>query len=40
MRLFLATLILMGGAISAEAQWLDRKTPGIPRIPGGKPKQP
>ena len=24
-------------AISAEAQWLDRKTPGIPRTPDGKP---
>jgi hypothetical protein len=37
MRLFLAALILMTGAISAEAQWLDRKTPGIPRTPDGKP---
>jgi hypothetical protein len=36
MRLFLA-LMLMGGAISAEAQWLDRKTPGIPRTPDGTP---
>jgi hypothetical protein len=37
MRLFLAVLILMVGTISAEAQWLDRKTPGIPRTPDGKP---
>ena len=37
MRLFLAALILMMGTISAEAQWLDRKTPGIPRTPDGKP---
>ena len=37
MRLLLAALILIGGAISAEAQWLDRKTPGIPRTPDGKP---
>ena len=37
MRLFLAALILMVGTISAGAQWLDRKTPGIPRTPDGKP---
>jgi hypothetical protein len=37
MRLFLAALILIVGTISAEAQWLDRKTPGIPRTPDGKP---
>ena len=37
MRLFLAALILIGGAFSAEGQWLDRKTPGIPRTPDGKP---
>jgi hypothetical protein len=37
MRLFLASLILLGGAISVDAQWLDRKTPGIPRTPDGKP---
>ena len=37
MRLFLAALILISGAISADAQWLDRKTPGIPRTPDGKP---
>ena len=37
MRLFLAALILIGGAIPAEAQWLDRKTPGIPRTADGKP---
>ena len=37
MRLFLAALLLMVGTISAEAQWLDRKTPGIPRTPDGKP---
>ena len=37
MRLFLAALILMVGTISAGAQWLDRKTPGLPRTPDGKP---
>jgi hypothetical protein len=37
MRLVLAALILMVGTVSAEAQWLDRKTPGIPRTPDGKP---
>jgi hypothetical protein len=37
MRLFLAALILIGGTIPAGAQWLDRRTPGIPRKPDGKP---
>ncbi len=37
MRLFLAALILIVGTIPAEAQWLDRKTPGIPRTADGKP---
>jgi hypothetical protein len=37
MRLFLAALVLIVGAIPAEAQWLDRKTPGIPRTADGKP---
>ncbi|HEU5254731.1 MAG TPA: hypothetical protein VFU28_02005 [Vicinamibacterales bacterium] len=37
MRLLLAALILMTGTISAEAQWLDRPTSGIPRTPDGKP---
>ena len=37
MRLFLATLVLIVGTIPAEAQWLDRKTPGIPRTADGKP---
>src|SRR5258705_10733154 len=37
MRLFLAALILAMGTIPAEAQWLDWKTPGIPRAPNGKP---
>ena len=37
MRLFLAALLLTAGTIPAEAQWLDRKTPGIPRTPDGKP---
>ena len=37
MRLFLAAIILMVGTIPAGAQWLDRKTPGIPRTPDGKP---
>src|SRR5437016_4272004 len=37
MRLLLAALMLMMGTVSADAQWLDRKTPGIPRTPDGKP---
>jgi hypothetical protein len=37
MRLFLAALILIMGTILADAQWLDRPTPGIPRTPDGKP---
>ena len=37
MRLFLAALILTLGAVPAGAQWLDRRTPGIPRTPDGKP---
>ena len=37
MRPLLAALILMIGTISAEAQWLDRPTPGIPRTQDGKP---
>jgi len=37
MRLLLAALILTMGTISAEAQWLDRPTPGIPRTHDGKP---
>ena len=37
MRLFLTALLLIGGALSAEAQWLDRKTAGMPRTADGKP---
>ena len=37
MRLVFAALILMMGTISAEAQWLDRPTSGIPRTQDGKP---
>jgi len=37
MRLLLAGLILLMATLSAEAQWLDRPTPGIPRTPDGKP---
>ena len=37
MRLFLAALVVLSGAISAQAQWLDRQTPGIPRTHDGKP---
>ena len=37
MRLFLAALILIVGTIPAGAQWLDRRTPGMPRKPDGKP---
>ena len=37
LRLFLAVLTLVVGATPAWAQWLDRKTPGIPRTADGKP---
>ena len=37
MRLFLAALTLVMATTPAGAQWLDRKTPGIPRTPDGKP---
>ena len=37
MRLFLAALVLIGGAVPAEAQWLDRPTPNISRTSDGKP---
>jgi hypothetical protein len=37
MRLFLAVLTLMVGAVPAGAQWLNRATAGIPRTPDGKP---
>jgi len=34
MRLLILTL---AGALCAHAQWLNRPTPGTPRLPGGKP---
>jgi hypothetical protein len=37
MRLFFAALLLTVGTIPADAQWLDRPTPGIPRTPDGRP---
>jgi hypothetical protein len=37
MRLFLAALTLLVATTPATAQWLDRKTPGIPRTADGKP---
>ena len=37
MRLFLVALTLLVGTIPAGAQWLDRKTPGVPRTHDGKP---
>jgi hypothetical protein len=37
MRLFLAALTLVMAATPATAQWLDRKTPGIPRKADGTP---
>jgi hypothetical protein len=37
MRLFLAAVTLVVWTMPASAQWLDRKTPGIPRTPDGKP---
>ena len=37
MRRFLVALLLLVGTIPAGAQWLDRKTQGIPRTHDGKP---
>ena len=37
MRPFLVALVLVAGTIPATAQWLDRKTPGVPRTADGKP---
>ena len=37
MRLFLAALTLVMLTTPAAAQWIDRKTPGIPRTADGKP---
>jgi hypothetical protein len=37
MRVFLAALTLVMASTPAGAQWLDRKTPGIPRTADGKP---
>jgi hypothetical protein len=37
MRLFLAAAILLAVTVPAGAQWIDRKTPGIPRQADGKP---
>jgi hypothetical protein len=37
MRLFLAALTILVVTTPAGAQWLDRKTPGIPRTADGKP---
>jgi hypothetical protein len=37
MKLFLAALMLLAGALPAPAQWLDRPWPGIPRTPDGQP---
>ena len=37
MRLFLAALTLVIAANPVAAQWLDQKTPGIPRTADGKP---
>ena len=34
---FAFALILLSVCAQAEAQWLDLKTPGIPRTPDGKP---
>lgn len=33
----LAILILLAAATPAAAQWLDLKTPGVPRTADGKP---
>jgi len=37
MKLFVATLMLFAGTMPAEAQWLDRPWPGIPRTADGEP---
>jgi hypothetical protein len=37
MRSFLITLAIAGAATTANAQWLNRLTPGIPRTADGKP---
>ena len=37
MRVFLAALLLTVGAIPAGAQWVDFRTPGIPRKPTASP---
>src|SRR4029079_1986795 len=37
MRLLLAALVLTISASPAAAQWLDWKTPGVPRTADGKP---
>ena len=37
MRPFLVALVLVTGTVPAGAQWLDRKTPGIPRTADGMP---
>ena len=37
MRLFLAALVLLVATAPASAQWLDRKTAGVPRTADGKP---
>src|SRR5258705_481336 len=37
MRLLLTALVLIAGTLPAEAQWLDRSWPDIPRTADGKP---
>ena len=37
MKLLLAVLVLFAGTMPADAQWLDRPWPGIPRTADGKP---
>jgi hypothetical protein len=37
MRRLLSALLLLASTTSAIAQWLDLRTPGVPRLPDGKP---
>ena len=36
-RTFACAAIVLAAAISLDAQWIKHQTPGLPRLPGGKP---
>jgi hypothetical protein len=36
--LFFAGVLVLGASATIPAQWLNYKTPGVPRTPDGKPK--